>query len=145
MKKILPAADVGIINSHFFETGGGAHFLGFWGFFGTGFGGSWVVGEWVGVAQEVIWGPPDPSHCFARSTWRGDLGRWWLAVTFAPEIFRIYGAGGAPRPRAWTRPGRARRRGRGPARPFSLLRENTHRLTCQFTQGSGGRAAPRPF
>ena len=72
--------------------GGGLIFWPILGFFGTGFGGSWVVGEWVGVAQEVIWGPPDPSHCFARSTWRGDLGRWWWAVTFEMvkiEIFRF--------------------------------------------------------
>ena len=28
-----------------------------------------MVGEWVEVAQEVVWGPPDPVHCFARNTW----------------------------------------------------------------------------
>ena len=94
-KKIPPAVDVGIINYHFFETGGAGGGLTFWDFgdfSGMVWSGSWVVGEWVGVAQEVVWGPPDPSHCFARSTWRGGLGQWWCPVTFEMvkiEIFRF--------------------------------------------------------
>ena len=35
----------------------------------------------------LFWGPSDPSHCFARSTWQGGLGRWWCPVTF--EMLKI--------------------------------------------------------
>ena len=53
MKKILPAADVGIINSHFFETGG-PFFGDFGDFSGMVWGGLGWLGSGLGLLRRLF-------------------------------------------------------------------------------------------